>query len=266
MRYPFSMFLSAVIMVACTSASRGVQDRGKNDSAALAHLADTVHPGPLQITVPLQADTLSEWQKFITLFRDTTADTLQLFMYEAWIERINEDVHYSISKEKYAENLVFKGKLIDETLLKFIQPGDIELQYNQSISYYAVNRIVLDSNYTYLTVRLYSDAAPHIIDFLYLYVFDKNYRLLDKILVADLVGDDGFSENMQSWVTDLNRDGIKEIVTRTESTTYDGDQEEKTTSFTVRHFTNGKFVEVSPIDNSMFKKKFSLRDNGAVYH
>jgi len=262
MRYPYSIFLSAVIIVACTSASRGVQDTGKNDSAPVAHLADTVHPGPLQITVSLQADTLSEWQKFITLFRDTTADTLQLFMYEAWIEKINEYEDYTISKEKYAENLAFKGKAIDKTLLKFIQPGDLELQYNQSISYYAVNRIVLDSNYTYVTVRLYSDAAPHIIDFLYLYVFDKNYRLLDKILVADLVGDDGFSEYMQSWVIDLNHDGTKEIITRTETTSYDGDHEDMTTSLSVRKFSAGKFAEEMQADTSALMKKFVFRDNG----
>lgn len=264
MRYPYSIFLSAVIIVACTSVSRGVQDTGKNDSAPVVHLADTVHAGPRQITVPLQSDTLSEWQKFITLFRDTTADTLQLFMYETWIEKINEYEDYTISKEKYAENLAFKGKAIDKTLLKFIQPGDLELQYNQSISYYAVNRIVLDSNYTYVTVRLYSDAAPHIIDFLYLYAFDKNYRLLDKILVADLVGDDGFSEYMQSWVIDLNHDGTKEIITRTETTSYDGDHEDVTTSLSVRKFSAGKFAEEMQADKSALMKKFVFRDNGIV--
>ncbi len=264
MCYPHSIFLFAAITLTCASKTSAVQDKDKTDSAAVTQQSHAPHSYGQQIIVSPRADTSNDWHEFISLFPDTISDTLQLFMYEAWIEKINEYEDYAISKEKYAENLAFKGKVIDKTLLKFIQPGDLELQYNQSISYYAVNRIVLDSHYTYVAVRLYSDAAPHIIDFLYLYVFDKNYRLLDKILVADLVGDDGFSEHMQSWVIDLNHDGTKEIITRTETTSYDGDHEDMTTSLSVRKFSAGKFAEEMQADKSALMKKFVFRDKGIV--
>lgn len=259
-------YLLFLLLIFCSCTDQKNPAPG-NDTAGTIHLTDTTkttgsHTDSIHI---MASDTADDWQKFNSLFRDTLGDTLLLFVYEQWIEKIDQEVHLSISKEKFNENRTFKGTIIPPAQKHWVKNPDTE--YGVEPQYHACYRIQLGLSQTAFLVRIYSPASPQTVNFLYLFFFDEQHRLVDKMRVAALTSDDASSSTEQSWILDSNGDGQKEIVTLTQVTNYENDPEEVITNLGAYQLNEtGKFTMNKSLIKPSMKKKFHFRENGVIEH
>lgn len=150
-------------------------------------------------------------QKFYSLFTEIEFDVLHIYSFARCPGTFRETSTYP-----------FKGIEIDSTSFSLLEDGldpiDIDIKDSR---FYATYRFYLTSKLEVLLLREFHDGGQeHHIHYL-VYDHSKN-NITEAVKLSYAYGYEGSSGAMESWILDLNKDGQKDILTRSWSHSYIG--------------------------------------------
>ena len=183
---------------------------------------------------------------FLSAFQDISFDTLHVF---SQFDTIRDNTFQG----KKIDKAFYQYFAFDENLIFNIK-DNIEPRRN----IYSCFKFKLSDNKTGLLIRTPSQYDVTFID---LFIWDNaSKRIEDKVNLSDGFGDEGWYFVLDSWITDLNRDGHFDILKRKKDHNEDlGDSTKisNTDSIFVLLGKNNKFYKSSlKIDKNKFQLKY----------
>ncbi|MGK0390305.1 MAG: hypothetical protein ACI94Y_003057 [Maribacter sp.] len=158
---------------------------------------------------PAFAGAQNDMERFSNLFKEIEMDAIH---YHAQYHRSSEFEATSIYP--------FIGTKIDSSFFylfeKNLETFDIELAYSE---FYAVHRFYLTAHSEGLIIREHHDDTKSFQLHYLILNNDENVFLHHQILAFNY-GYEGSSGNIESWLIDINKNGIKDIITRQWSQQY----------------------------------------------
>lgn len=165
-----------------------------------------------------QTDSLSRlFKEFDAVFRDTTADTLQVYSYDPYVDQdttLDSLVHV-LNRRYYGHRLV--------PHLEHLVENPDEKDYSV-LDYYAVAKIQLGPKLTGYLVREQDagELALNRIGAINLYVLEKGKTAFsDTVLLAYKGSDEGWSNHTETRICDIDQDGKKDLIIRRNTEDYD---------------------------------------------
>ena len=157
--------------------------------------------------------TIASMTEVLKLFKDTSFTGLHVFTYEGWIENIAGYPGYKIDSASFKDNLRFKGRKIQDPHSALMAIPEIEEYYD--VDYHAAWRFPLGNGYKGCIVRVTLPGGPHTINGIWLYVLDTAKSLfVSRVELARRVGEELYFSTAQSWIKDLDRDGVMDVMMR----------------------------------------------------
>jgi hypothetical protein len=152
--------------------------------------------------------------ELLKLFKDTLFNELHVMPYVEWIEHIDEYPGCAIDSTSYLDNVRFKGKRIQGANSSLVTIDEIEAYYEAD--YFASFSFDLGKGYRGCIVRVADSGGMNIINGIWLYVLDaRKLTFVSRIELARSVGEDLYFSSAQSWIKDIDGDGLKDVITRT---------------------------------------------------
>lgn len=154
-------------------------------------------------------------EEFHELFREVEADVIHYY------------AQYNHSNEFEATSIYpFIGTKIDSSFFYLLEgklePTDSKIKYSE---FHAVHRFYIQSDLEGFIIREYHDGARYYQLHYLIFDHEKNDFSHHQILAFNY-GDEGNFGNTESWILDINKDGIKDIITHEWSIAYIGSDAE----------------------------------------
>ncbi|MGB0839632.1 MAG: hypothetical protein ACPGXL_05805, partial [Chitinophagales bacterium] len=189
------------------------------------------------------------------LFKGVDFQILNIGNYDPTQEKtLGKDAGNTALMEK---NNSLKGKRISPSLV-YLFEGTPDLVV--SSKFYALYDFDLDPNHIGYVVRTGNgkfDQNNHV----FLYVFSRISRsFVGRELLSTVANEQGKFGKTQSWMTDLNKDGIKDVLTHHVNEFYDASTNyNKQEVFVAKVWQNGKFIGANISNEASLKQQLNLK-------
>jgi hypothetical protein len=154
---------------------------------------------------------------FSFFFRDTTAESLHVYMYDFSIEHDNFPDEEGQKRSKLKTDFTYRGNRIPDSLTNCFKKFVLEdEQYGE---YYGCYKIQLNTDTNLFIVRHVNLSGPHRINFNYGFVCVKA-EIFKMILLSGDTGEEDYFEESESWVMPATAQKQAEILLRRNITEY----------------------------------------------
>lgn len=239
-----------VLFCGCSPALKD-PDNSKPDSSSVTGKHDSI----AESVSPLLNFSIMNFNK---LFRDTAFKDLHVFNYDPGLADIKQLNGYKPDSISVFENLKLKGIRVQKPFLDSIKNKELEVVY--VIEYYALWRCEIMPGYYGYVIRIINPGGPHTVNGIWLYTYsEKKGCFTDRFEIAARTGEEGYYYRSESWITDINRDNSKDVITRsvTEEINDEGNVTEDT--ITAKAFNSTAWADYRVSSPKAFKSKYKLR-------
>lgn len=209
----------------------------------------------LQKSLLLAPETKS-YQDFKAYFTLTTPDSLHnIEPYDPTLEE-SADEALLIDDIIVQKNAKLKGQLLPDYLAFMLDsiPRDPEWQY------YGIYRFAIDNAHDGYLLRA-GKGQYHNDNLIYLQVYDRKVGdFTQAIKICSVWGGSGLFGFMQSWLLDLNADGIEDLLTYSilENTSPNSDKIVVSDSFKASVWVNSQYIGAQIVDEAALRQKLGI--------